>query len=225
MNKTGAKLLERLVPLVGYGYLRILRGTMRLSFVRQEILATVHREGPYILAFWHARFVMMPFCYPGDRMMVLHSEHRDAQLLVGMMKRFGFAQAWGSSTRGGARGLRGMLRGLKEGFDVGITPDGPKGPPRRVHPGVLSLSRLSRRPIIPVSFSARRHRRLSSWDQTMLPFPFSQGVFVYGEPLFVARDEDEELAAVRLQQALDELNREADQFVGIPTVDPPTERT
>lgn len=140
------------------------------------------------------------------------------------MKRFGFSQAWGSSTRGGARGLRGMLRGLKEGFDVGITPDGPKGPPRVVRPGVLTLSRLSGRPIIPVSFSARRHRRLNSWDRTLLPYPFTRGVFVYGEPLFVTRDADEDREALRLQQALDELNREADQIIGIPTVDPPQDR-
>ena len=167
---------------------------------------------------------MMPFCYPGKRMMVLHSEHRDAQLLVGIMKRFGFTQAWGSSTRGGARGLRGLIRGLREGFDVGITPDGPKGPPRRVHAGVLTLSRLSGRPIIPVSFSARPHRRLGSWDRTLLPYPFARGVFVYGEPIHVARDADQDEAALQLQQALDVLNREADSVVGVATVDPPGER-
>ncbi|MDH3627665.1 MAG: lysophospholipid acyltransferase family protein [Acidobacteriota bacterium] len=224
MSNIGSKIVDSLAPRVGYAYLRLMRATMRLQFVRRETLASVRRDGPYILAFWHARFVMMPFCYPGERMMVLHSEHRDAQLLVGIMKRFGFHQAWGSSTRGGARGLRSLVRGLKDGFDVGITPDGPKGPPRQVHPGVLALARLSGRPIIPVAFSARPHRRLSSWDRTMLPYPFARGVFVYGEPQFVGRGSIEEEEVARLEASLDALNREADGIVGVATVDPPVDR-
>jgi lysophospholipid acyltransferase (LPLAT)-like uncharacterized protein len=144
-------------------------------------------------------------------------------MLARVLERFGIEHAWGSSTEGGSRGLRQLLRRLADGYDAGFTPDGPRGPRRRVKPGVLTAARLSGLPIVPVAFSARPMRRLGSWDRTLLPMPFGRGLFLYGEPIRIARDADDtELAAAaaRLESDLDRLTDDADRAVGVPTEEP-----
>lgn len=208
------------VPFVGYLYIRLLRRTMRIEYRGGEVLARARAEsGAYILAFWHARFVMMPYVYPDARIVVLISRHRDAQRLGRILRRFGLGTVDGSSTRGGASALRGLLRKVREGHDVGITPDGPKGPRRRAKPGVVSVAKLSGLPVIPVAFSAAPAVRLRSWDRTLLPRPFGRGVFLYGDPIRVPRDLDaagEERVRAEIESTLDRLTDAADDRVGLP---------
>jgi len=220
MSRSASSLLHALAPRVGHAYMRLLRRTMRLEFREAERLDRARAsDGSYILCFWHSRFVMMPYSYPGQHMVVLHSRHRDAQLLVQIMKRFGFAQAWGSSSAGGAVGMRQLLRYVRDGYDVGMTPDGPRGPRRRVQPGVVAVARLSGKPIVPLAFSARPARRLRSWDRTLLPYPFARGLFLYGEPVRVPRDADEaeqERCRLALETGLDEITDAVDRALGLP---------
>src|SRR4029453_5156917 len=129
-------------------------------------------------------------CYPGPRIVVLSSNHRDAEALVRLLRKFGIEQARGSTTRGGMTGMRQILRKVEDGGDVGLTPDGPKGPRRRGQPRVVAVARFTGLPIIPVAFSAFPARRLRAWDRTLLPKLFSKGRFVYGRPLRVPRDAD-----------------------------------
>lgn len=216
------------VPLAGYLYIRLLRLTMRLSYRGEQVLADARAEsGNYILAFWHSRLVMMPYVYPGPRLVVLASRHRDSVRLSRILRRFGLSIAYGSSSRGGVAGVRELLRRVRDGHDVGITPDGPKGPRRRVKAGVIATARFTGLPIIPVAFSSTRGRRLGSWDHTLLPYPFGRGLFLYGEPIRVPRDIDED-EQERLRQALeDELDRltdEADMETGLGVEVPPDDQ-
>ena len=131
--------------------------------------------------------------------------------------------AWGSSTRGGAGALREIVRRIRKGADAGFTPDGPRGPRRRVQPGVIAAARLSGKPIIPVAFSARPARRLRSWDGTLLPHPFARGLFIYGEPLRVPRSADgaeEENCRLALEADLDRLTDLTDTEMGLPPEEP-----
>jgi len=224
MSPFREKLLLALVPRVAHAYIRLLRATMKLEFRNREVLERVRAEhGQYILTFWHSRFVMMPYCYPGEKLVVLSSEHRDSRMLAAVLHRFGLVTAWGSSSAKGAQGLRQLLRFVKKGYDVGFTPDGPKGPRRRVKPGVVATAKLTRLPIIPVSFSARPTWRLGSWDGTLLPRPFARGVYHYGEPIVVPRDADEaeqERIRERLEQEIDRLTDDLDTELGI-ELEPP----
>ncbi len=196
MNPVAQWLLFNVAPPVAHVYIRLLHSTMRIEVRGAEVLAASRRDpGRYILAFWHSRFVLMPYCYPGPRIVVLSSNHRDAEALVRILRRFGIEQARGSSTSGGATGMRQILRKVEEGCDVGLTPDGPRGPRRRVQPGVVAVARFTGLPIIPVTFSAATSRRLRTWDRTLLPKFFSKGVFIYGNPVTVPRD-----AAAGLQE-------------------------
>jgi lysophospholipid acyltransferase (LPLAT)-like uncharacterized protein len=204
-----------LAPRLAYAYLRLCRMTMRLEYGNREALdRACEHTGPYILAFWHSRFVMMPYVYPGDRIAVLSSTHADSRLLADVLRRFGFTVAEGSSSRGGAAGLRTMLRLARDGHDLGITPDGPKGPPREAKPGVIAVARMAGIPIVPVSFSARPARRLGSWDRTLLPLPFSRGRYLFGEPIHVPREanrEQQEALRLAVQTELDRLTDELDR--------------
>lgn len=224
MSRVGKNLVDLFAPRVGYWYIRFLKATMRLEYRNREVLDRARAEdGQYILAFWHSRFVMMTYCYPGRNMSVLSSTSRDSRLLAQVLRRFGHESAWGSSTRGGAAALREIVRRLRQGSDAGFTPDGPRGPRRRVQLGVIAAARLSGKPIIPVAFSARPSRRLGSWDRTLLPYPLARGLFVYGEPLRVPRDagdDGEERARIALEAELDRLTDLADAEVGIAPEDP-----
>ena len=213
MSATRDRLLSALAPRVAYAYILLLKATVRLEYHNREVLEQLG-DGPgpgqHILAFWHSRFVMMPYgCIP-KRIVALLSMHRDSRMLGDILERFGVTLALGSSTVGGAKGLREVLRKVREGYDVGIAPDGPRGPRRRIKPGVLTVARLTGLPIVAVGFSARPARRLASWDRTLVPYPFGRAVFHYGDPIRVPR-EAADAEQQRLQQLLeDELDRVTD---------------
>ena len=224
MNPVAEWLMLNAAPTVAYGYIRLLHTTMKIESRGAERLAEARRDpGKYILCFWHSRFVLMPYSYPGPRIVVLSSHHRDAEALVRFLRKFGIEQARGSTTRGGAVGMRQILRKVADGCDVGMTPDGPRGPRRRVQPGVIAVARLTGLPIIPVTFSATPVRRLRTWDGTMFPKMFSRGLFVYGGPITVPRGggpEVDEAKRLELESALDRITDEADDELGVPREPP-----
>jgi lysophospholipid acyltransferase (LPLAT)-like uncharacterized protein len=219
MNPVAQWLLFNVAPPVAHAYIRALHATMRIEVRGAEALESARRDpGQYILCFWHSRFVLMPYCYPGPRIVVLSSNHRDAEALVRILRKFGIEQARGSSTEGGTTGMRQILRKVAEGCDVGLTPDGPRGPRRRVQPGVIAVARLAGLPIIPVTFSASPSRRLRTWDRTLLPKFFSKGMFIYGHPIVVPRDASpatQEDLRVALERELDRITDRADDEVAL----------
>jgi lysophospholipid acyltransferase (LPLAT)-like uncharacterized protein len=224
MNPFGQRIVESVAPSTAYWYIRFLAKTMRLEYRNREALARARElGGTYLFAFWHSRLLLMVFAYPGDRGLALQSRHRDSQLLARMMRRFGIGAVWGSTSRGGMTAAREVVRRLKEGHDVAVAPDGPRGPRRRAQPGIVAIARLSGKPIVPLAFSARPSARLTSWDRSLVPLPFGRGRFVYGEPIVVDRraDRDEqERQRVALEEELNRLTDLVDTEVGIPLIRP-----
>ena len=210
-------LTRTLGPWLAAGIIRLLHATMRIRHVGRESLDALESAGErYIHAFWHGRLLLMPYSYRGPRITILISQHRDGEYISRTMERLGFQTTRGSSTRGGAAALRAAVRRLREGYDLGITPDGPKGPRHRVQPGVIEAARLSGAPVVPVTFAARPARALDSWDRFVLPAPFGRGLFLYGEPMWVprraSREEREDLRR-RLEGELIGLTDRADREV------------
>ena len=219
MGPIHEKLLLATAPRLGYAYIRLVRATMRASFRGREILEERSRRGErYILAFWHSRLVMMPYVYPGRKITVLISRHRDAEIIGRVLGRFGFDLSRGSSSGGGAPALRDILRKVADGYDVAFTPDGPRGPRRRAKGGVVAAARLTGLPVIPVAYSAAPAARVDSWDRTLVPRPFCRGVYVCGEPIECLRrsdpDSDEE-SRQRIESELDRLTDAADREAGL----------
>jgi len=183
-------------------WIRSLAMTLRFRLEDPQGLLSHQPDQPRIFAFWHNRILMMPYLYekfcPGRRMLMLVSRSRDGEFITRIMGRFGIDGVRGSSSKGGTEALREMVRELekKTARDIGITPDGPRGPKARVQEGVLAIAEASGRPIIPVTTHLSRKWELPSWDRLQIPQPGSLCRLVVG-PAVSAPQRVEEFEAVR----------------------------
>ena len=128
---------------------------------------------------------MLPLLYYHRNLQiaVLVSEHGDGEIIARILASFGFRLVRGSSSRGAARALIAVDRELEAGFDVGITPDGPRGPRHSVAPGALLAAHRAGVRIVPLAASASAFWQLGSWDRFMIPKPFARVTIAYGDPL------------------------------------------
>jgi lysophospholipid acyltransferase (LPLAT)-like uncharacterized protein len=125
--------------------------------------------------------------------------------------------------KGGAAALRSLVRLLKSGGHIGITPDGPRGPRMRISPGTMLLAALSGAPIVPVTYSASFAVRFKSWDRFLLPLPFGRLHVAIGTPLTVPRDADEAMLSslrLALEAELNRLTQHCDECAGQAPVAP-----
>lgn len=211
-------------------YLAFVGRTTRWTIIGAENVAMAICTGAeadgrrgVILGFWHERLAVMALCWQlanrtmpplmGSRAHVLVSQHRDGRLIGMVAARFNLAMVHGSTSRGGAAGLRSLAKLLAAGQQVVITPDGPRGPRREAAPGVAQLAALTGRPVLPCGGAITPARLLSSWDRMMLPLPFGRGVLVVGPPVTVPRDAAE-AALPAIEAALTEVCDRADALAG-----------
>jgi lysophospholipid acyltransferase (LPLAT)-like uncharacterized protein len=194
-------------------FLRLLRRTVRLRFHDDATVRRWERERRrFLIACWHRHLLLMRYSYRGDRMSVLVSRSRDGELIARVLAKLGVGSVRGSSSRGGAAGLRALLRRARAGSDLAITPDGPRGPLREVQPGVVLAAAATGLPVVPVALAASRRKELGSWDRMPLPLPGSRVEIVYGEPLAVPRDATVEEWAPRIKAAIDAAERRAEEL-------------
>ncbi len=152
-------------------------------------------------------------------MHMLISAHRDGRIIADAVAYFGIDAIAGSTRRGGSAALRIMLKRLKEGDCVAITPDGPRGPAMKASIGVVNVARLAQVPIVPITYATSRRHIAATWDRFHIALPFGRGVFLWGEPIEIAPDLDEagaEDARRLVEQRMSEMVREADRRVGHP---------
>jgi len=206
----GDWLLLNLAPPVAAGMIRFLRFFLRIEFIGEDHPRAFWKRGEHvILAFWHDQLLLMVQGYRGPGAKILISASKDGELIARTMQCFGQGAVRGSSTRGGRSAFKAMMALAEEPFDLVITPDGPKGPRHQIKPGVVQLARLTGRAVIPMAFICSRGYRFPSWDRFLLPYPFSRGVYAFGEPIDYQKGEDAEGFRVRLQQAMEENVRRA----------------
>lgn len=191
-------------------YIRLVYLTSRKTRDVEE-KARPYMEGAdnAIFAFWHGRMMLLPaFCPPKRKMRVLISRHRDGILISRVISHFGQETVSGSSSKGGAEAAGEILRVLKSGDNVSITPDGPRGPSQVAAKGAVALARLTGKPVLPVAFAGSRVVRLRSWDRFVLALPFGRIIFCVGNPIAVppdADDEKEEAARQAFELAMNRL--------------------
>lgn len=207
--------------------LRLVGATTRIEFVPRPIDAVFADLAPMIITAWHGQAFMLPFLRPQRYAVdVLASRHADGELIARTLVRFGCGVIRGSGApnaaqmhqKGAVAGFRGMLGALEAGRSVVLTADFLKSARRKVGPGVVTLAKLSGRPIVPVAFVSSRRREIgSSWDLTTISLPFGRAACVVGEPVWVSADADEAAIAegqrtveARLNAATDEATAIAD---------------
>lgn len=205
----------RVIPFLVAGLSKLWSYTLR---VRREgfepVEGLVARDARIILAFWHRRLFMMPLSYPFHRrtgggeergVAILSSDSKDGERSAATWRWFGIHAVRGTASDDGAKALVRMIQAVKQGWDFGITPDGPRGPLMELKPGTLALARKTGAWIVPVSLAFDHSFELKTWDRMVIPFPFATCVIKYGVPYQVPPKADDVTEAVRLQREMDEL--------------------
>ena len=207
-------LLLNVVPFLASLIIRALYRLNRIEHFGGEHVQTCHRQNKGIIyVSWHDQLLLMVKGVSSHGAKILISSSKDGEIIARIMGYFGHEAVRGSSTRGGKAAFRKMLKLAKGSADMGITPDGPKGPRHQVKPGVVQLARLSGRLTLPIAFACSRGHRFHSWDHFLLPFPFGRGVFVIGEPLKYDHGKDPEYFRLRLTEAMAETCRQAREYI------------
>lgn len=205
------------ISVAGATAIRLLGWSWRIEYHDAHFVDRARAASKTIVyAFWHGRLLPLSFTHRHRAIQVLASEHRDGEMLGRTIRRLGFGHVRGSSTRGGARAIRELVQLLRDGYDLGITVDGPKGPRYEVKPGPLQMAKLSGAAILPITASSRRHKAFTSWDGFQLPLPFTRVSIRYGEPVRVPPDADASLLEakrIELERILRAITAENDDTV------------
>ena len=202
-----------------FAFIRTLSATLRYRWDDRSGYFDGAPPGPAIYCVWHNRLALCMIAYfgyvkkrnrtPGMAAMV--SASRDGGFLTGILECFGVQPVRGSSSRRGPQALLELTTWAESGYDLAITPDGPRGPCYAVQDGVMSLAQLTGLPIIPFSYHAPRKFRARSWDRFQIPLPFSRCEMNVAAPVRVPReasDADREVLRNELERALKEISRD-----------------
>jgi len=172
LKKSLRSLATFLVPIIGSLLIRLISLSNKKVFYAPQTLT----KEPFIMACWHGELLMIPYAYTKYRktphVKLLISEHFDGNLIAKTLGFFGFGTIRGSSTRGGAKALISAIKELKNGYDLGITPDGPKGPRHEVQDGIIVMAQKAKVKITVVEIKPSSYWQLSSWDKFIIPKPF-----------------------------------------------------
>lgn len=178
-----------LVSRAGGGLLSSLLGTCSYELHGVEHYRPIREANkPVIFVLWHGRLLPCTYAHRHEGIATLISQHRDGGYISRIVERWGFHVVRGSSTRGGSPAFRQLLRYLRAGHSLAITPDGPQGPHERMKLGPLLLAQLSGAPIIPGAGGASRAWWFGSWDRFLVPQPFARLRVVHGEPIWIPRE-------------------------------------
>jgi lysophospholipid acyltransferase (LPLAT)-like uncharacterized protein len=207
-----------------YAFLSLVHRTSPVVTDQSRGAAVLAEHAPAIIAMWHGQHFMIPFLWPKPWPLdALISKSTDAEINALFLKRFDIGTIRGSGgrdttqklDRGGAKALLQLRRALSEGRSVAMIADISHKQARQAGEGIVTLARLTGRPIIPVAHTtSRQHVFQGSWDKAALNLPFGRSALAIGAPMFVAPDEDLEAARARLTAALNAATDEAAALVG-----------
>lgn len=215
------------------GYSKLVFRTLRMTVEGAEQAEAVWAQGREtgvgaILCFWHSRIPMSPLSWPQDLsrrqdMRALISRSNDGEFIARTVEKLGFPAIRGSSAKKtdlaknkhGEQAFRDMVKWVKDGGGVAITPDGPRGPAEHMEKGTPSLARVTGAPVIFVGLAAKPCIRLGSWDNTMIPLPFARAAMVWDGPTGAGRGQDPDQLAEDWADRLSAVTRRAEALVGL----------
>ncbi|MEP7308169.1 MAG: lysophospholipid acyltransferase family protein [Acidobacteriota bacterium] len=201
------------IAVVGYRLVAMLASTLRWREEGLEHLERVLAGGRQpIMAFWHGRILPATYYFRRRGIVVITSENFDGEWIAGIIRRFGYGTARGSTSRGARKALHQLTRDMAAGKPAAFTLDGPRGPAGVAQPGAVWLAKVTGNPVLPFHIETDRHWTLESWDRTQIPKPFAHASIVVGAPIDVPRRADDagiESARVMLQDRLRALEHRA----------------
>jgi lysophospholipid acyltransferase (LPLAT)-like uncharacterized protein len=180
------------ISAVGYRVVAALGSTLRWRTEGLEHLDAILKSGRQpVMAFWHGRILPATYYFRRRGIVVITSENFDGEWIAGIIERFGYGTARGSTSRGAKKALLQLTREMAAGRAAGFTLDGPRGPARVAQAGAVWLAKTTGNPVLPFHLEASRHWSLRSWDRTQIPKPFATVALVVGAPLDVPADADD----------------------------------
>ena len=186
------RLQAKLISAVGYRVISLLGSTLRWKTDGLEHVEAIRAGGRQpVMAFWHGRILPATYYFRRRGIVVITSENFDGEWIAGIIERFGYGTARGSTSRGGRRALLQLTRDMAAGQPAGFTIDGPRGPARVAQPGAIWLAKTTGNPVLPFHLEASSFWTLKSWDRTQIPKPFATVALAVGEPLEVPASMDE----------------------------------
>jgi len=207
-------------------WLRLCYATVRWSRQDQaRVEAVWATEGGAILCFWHAVIPLAPPSWPQSPhrqdMRALISRSADGEFIALTVQKIGFPAIRGSSkkvtdaakNKHGEQALRDMVKWVRSGGGVAITPDGPRGPAEVMQGGAPTLARMTGAPVLFLGLAIRPCLRIGSWDRTIVPLPFGRGAMVWDGPVFASRSDDLEALAADWTGRLSAAQRRAEALV------------
>jgi lysophospholipid acyltransferase (LPLAT)-like uncharacterized protein len=208
----------RLAGAIGSGLMDGLLGSLKYHVEGAEQHEQYTKHGsPVIFAIWHGRLLAPCYLHRRQGVVALISRSADGEYLARLLSHWGYETVRGSSSRGGSEALRELVRYLRKGRSLAITPDGPRGPMQRLKPGVLTAAQLGGVPIIPTTASTKRGWWPGKWDRFLIPKPFAKVWVRYEKPVVITRTANETELEQHRQSLEDTLNRmtaELDRAIG-----------
>jgi lysophospholipid acyltransferase (LPLAT)-like uncharacterized protein len=182
--------LQHFLSWLVFAFERSVTGSLRCEWRDRSGLTNAQHKEPVIFCLWHNRLAISMLVHRrfGRKLAALISASKDGALLAAVMEKFGVAQVRGSSSRRGPQALLELTNRAKLGYDLAVTPDGPRGPRYVVQKGVIALAQVTGLPIIPVTCNTGRKFCLKSWDGFQIPYPFSRCELILNEPIRVPRE-------------------------------------
>jgi len=195
---------------LGFILVALLGMSLRFRVVGREKLQGGLGKKGFIINTWHGQQLIGFYFFRGCGYYILSSLSRDGDYSSGIMRKFGWRIVRGSSFKGAVQGLIELMKVLRQGGGIALTPDGPRGPIYHIEPGGLFLAQKTGAPLIPVAFVFdRKWVSGRSWDKFEVPKPFARCVAYFGEPLVVTEKltgDQMEIWKQRLRQAIDQAN-------------------
>ena len=191
---------QKLIGFIFYFITKLISRSIRWEYFEQSKKSKIFdNRHKYIFCCWHNKLFLGPHLLPRNRIInALQSSHSDGMVTSVAFKYLGMNVILGSSKKGGMQAFRKMVKCIQLGQSIAITPDGPKGPKEKVKDGIIKLAQITDTSIIPLVWATNKFKLINSWDNFVLPYPFSKGVYSFGKPINVKkRINEEELEFVR----------------------------
>jgi lysophospholipid acyltransferase (LPLAT)-like uncharacterized protein len=187
---------QRLAGWLVVALIKMVAATMRMRWDDRSGYLQSNPPRLAIFCVWHNRLALCIPAYqrfarkkiPTRGMAAMASASKDGAFLAGMLEAFGVKPARGSSSRRGSQALLELVSWAERGYDLAITPDGPRGPRYQVQEGAMALAQVTGLPAIPCSYHIQWKICLKSWDRFQIPLPFSKCEVVLEKPVFVPRE-------------------------------------
>jgi len=164
----------------------------------------------FILTMWHGQLLMQPLNYkkfkPNGKLKAIISYHRDGETIKKVVSYLGIDAISGSSSKGGAKALISAIKAIKNGVDIAITPDGPRGPRYEIANGIIAIAQKTGADIVTCSIKASNFWQLNSWDKFIIPKPFGVIDFYIGSPFNIknlTQDEARTLIKSKMMENID----------------------